>query len=97
MDSLNDKRAAAVAQQEERRKDHDRLCQIAFEKFSDDAGQELLAHLVKRFDLLGRTFIPQERGDVNALRAAVRDGERAVVAHVLALCRAADKKFPIPL
>jgi hypothetical protein len=34
---------------------------------------------------------------VNAVRAALRDGERAAVRHLIDLCRRAAKDFSIPL
>jgi hypothetical protein len=53
---------------------------------------------VARFDVTGRTFLPSgERGDVNALRAAVRDGERAAVMHLVRMIRNGNPDFPIPL
>jgi len=97
MNSLEQRQAAATAQQAAHREANDRLAAIASEKFGDANGQELLEHLIKRFDLTGRTFITTERGEVNALRAAVRDGERAAVQHLLKLCRQGNKTFPIPL
>jgi hypothetical protein len=38
-----------------------------------------------------------EKGEVNALRAAIRDGERAAVRYLIDLARRADKDFSIPL
>jgi hypothetical protein len=97
MDTLSEKRAAATAAEAERHKREDRLAQVALAVLRTDDGRELLAHLVKRFDLTGRTFLSGDKGEVNALRAAIRDGERAVVRHLIDLARKADKDFPIPL
>lgn len=84
--------------QQERKAAHDRIAQVIAAVFSTDDGREMLEYLVKRFDLAGRTFLPiGERGEINALRAAVRDGERAVIAHLLALARAANPKFSISI
>lgn len=95
--SLQEKQAAASAVQDQRAKDRDRVCQQFAAVFSTDDGREVLAMLVKRFDLLGRTFLATERGDVNALRAAVRDGERAAVQFIFQTIRAAAPDYIFPL
>jgi len=96
--NIADKLAESKIAQDNRRKDQDRLCQIAAEVFASDAGQELLGHICQRFDLLGRTFIASvDRGDVNALRAAIRDGERAAVNYLLSMIRSANPDFKLPL
>jgi hypothetical protein len=97
MDTLTERRAAATAAEADRHKREDRLAQVALAVLRTEDGKELLAHLVKRFDLTGRTFMAGDKGEVNALRAAIRDGERSVVHHLIALARKADKDFPIPL
>ena len=98
MSIITDKQAAARTAHENQLKDQNRLAQLAADVFASEAGKELLEHLVKRFDVCGRTFIPcGDRGDVNALRAAVRDGERAAVMHLVRMIRAGNPDFPIPL
>lgn len=98
MSIIAEKQAEAARAHEKHLADQKRLCQLAADVFASDAGKELLAHLVKRFDVLGRVFIPcGERGDVNALRAAVRDGERAAVMHLLRMIREGNPDFPTPL
>lgn len=97
MSTLEDRIQAAKAAEANRAKDLDRLAQQAAGVFSSDDGKELLGHLVERFGVLGRTFIPTDRGEVNALRAATRDGERAAVIYLLNLIRKADPKFNFPL
>lgn len=98
MSILTEKQDAAKAAHEKHLNDQKRLCQIAADVFASEAGKELLAHLVARFDVTGRTFLPSgDRGDVNALRAAVRDGERAAVMHLVRMIRTGNPDFPIPL
>jgi hypothetical protein len=97
MDELSDKIKAAKSAEQARTKQEERIPQVALSVFRTEDGKELLAHLIKRFDLAGRIFIVGDKGEVNALRAAIRDGERACVRHLLDLCRKADKDFPIPL
>lgn len=98
MSTIQEKMEQARNAEVARLAEENRLAQIAAELFGSDPGQELLAHLCKRFDVLGRTFIATgDRGDVNALRAAARDGERAAVNHLLRLCRRGDPKFILPL
>ena len=36
-------------------------------------------------------------GEVNAIRAGIRDGERAVVGHILKLCRKGNPQYILPL
>jgi hypothetical protein len=95
--NIDEKLAMAGAEHERRRKDSDRTAQLYADVFSTEAGQEVLQHLAKRFDLLGRTFIAADRGDLNALRAAVRDGERAVVNHILSLVKTGKPDFKFSL
>ena len=97
MSIITDKQDAAAATQENFRKEQDRLNQQIAAVFSTDDGRDVLHYLVKRFDLCGRSFLAGDKGDVNALRAAVRDGERAVVNHLISRARSANKDFPIPL
>jgi hypothetical protein len=97
MSTLDEKQALLRAAQDARGKDQQRLGQVALAVLRTDDGRELLAHLVKRFDLSGRTFMAGEKGEVNALRAAIRDGERAAVRYLIDLARRADKDFSIPL
>lgn len=98
MSIITDKQAAAAQARQQHLNDQKRLCEIAAEVFASDAGKELLGHLVNRFDVTGRTFLPSgDRGDVNALRAAVRDGERSAVMHLVRMIRCANPDFPFPL
>lgn len=98
MSIVSDKQAAARQTHENQLKEQNRLAQLAADVFASDAGKELLEHLVKRFDVCGRTFIPcGDRAEVNALRAAVRDGERAAVMHLVRLIRAGNHDFPISM
>lgn len=85
MTDLDDRRAKALATETDRRKQAERLAQVAAAVFQTDDGHELLDHLCRRFGLQDRVFIPNDRGDINALRAAVRDGERAVVTYLIFL------------
>jgi hypothetical protein len=97
MSEITDKQEAQKAKAEAARAEFDSLCETALEIFRTDSGQELLGHLAKRFDMLGRTFVPNQNGEVNALRAAVRDGEKATVSYLVAMCRRIDPKFTFPI
>lgn len=97
MDELSDRRLAAKTADQDRIKREDRICQVAASVLKTEDGKELLSYLIKRFDLTGRVFIAGDKNEVNALRAAIRDGERACVRHLIDLARKADKDFPIPL
>ncbi len=95
--TLDEKIAAQKTAQETRAKTEERLSHVTAELFASDGGRELLTHLAKRYDILGRTFIANDRGEINALKAAIRDGERAVVNHLLQMIRVGDPKYPFPL
>lgn len=97
MSTLREKQLTAAEAQENHLKEADRMNQIYAAVLSTDDGRAMLSNLIKQFNLVGRTFLPGEKGDVNALRAAVRDGERSVVNYMIQRARAANKDFPIPL
>lgn len=93
MNDITEKQAKARAAEAERRKQHDRLAQVAAAVLGTQDGQELLAHLQARFGLNERVFILGEKGEVNALRAAIRDGERAVVSYLMTLAKRGGADF----
>lgn len=97
MSTIEEKQAALRAEQERLRRDQERICHVAAEIFDTDNGRELLSHLCKRFDILGRSFLVTDRGEVNALRAGVRDGERAAVNYLIQMIRLANKDYQLPL
>lgn len=94
---LEQKRYEAAKANAERVSDIDRLAGLAKEIFSTPAGTELLGHLIRKYDLLGRSFLPDADAHVCPHRAAVRDGERATVNYLITLLRRANPDFPIPL
>lgn len=97
MSIITDKQTAARAAQENHRKDLDILSQTANEVLTSGSGSELLSHLWKRFDVEGRSFIPStDRGEVNTIRAAIRDGERAAIKYIFDLARKANPDLPHP-
>ena len=87
MNDIREKQARAKAAEAERRKQAERIEQLAAAVFGTKDGQEWLEHLQARFGLMERVFIGREGGEVNALRAAIRDGERAVVAYQMAMAK----------
>ena len=97
MNELDARMEELRKKQKEHAKDVDRLGQVFADVFSTESGREALAHLVKRFDLLGRVHVATDRGEVNAIRAGIRDGERAVVGHILKLCRKGNPQYILPL
>lgn len=52
---------------------------------NSDRGRFCLEHLVQRFDLFGRVFLPDANGAVDDVRAGIRDGERAAIRYILEL------------
>jgi hypothetical protein len=96
MSSLDEKKAAAKAVHLRHTKDADVLCQKFADLFSSETGTEILAHLWKRFEVEGRTFLATEGGEVSALRAAVRDGERAAISYIFAMAKKANPEIKHP-
>lgn len=96
MSNFRDKRDAAAGEAEKRKRDADVVYQQFAELFDTDLGREVLVHLWKRFDVCGRSFLAMEHGEVNALRAGVRDGERAVPNYILQMIRKTKPEFPTP-
>jgi hypothetical protein len=76
MDTLTERRAAAAAAEADRHKREDRLAQVALAVLRTDDGKELLVHLVKRFDLTGRTFMAGDKGESwrEGFRAGMLEG-----------------------
>jgi hypothetical protein len=96
MPSLNDKKRTKAAIEERHQKDAEILCQKFAELFSSEMGTEILAHLFMRFNVDSRVHIPDINGQVDPIRAAIRDGERACPLYILAMARKANPKFPHP-
>jgi hypothetical protein len=96
MTTLSEKQAAASALADQRKKDAERVFAQFAEVFKTDTGREVFSHLWRRFDVEGRAFLTSERGEVNALRAAVRDGERAAIKYILTAIRRADPTYQTP-
>lgn len=96
MSSLDAKKQAKATIEARHQKDAEVLCQKFAEIFSTETGAEVLAHLFKRFDVDGRVHIPDAQGQVDPIRAAIRDGERAAPLYILAMARKANPKFPHP-
>lgn len=94
IDALKAAEARELARREEEAK---RIASIAYQVFNTEAGQELLHHLIHRYGLLTRTFIPGKDHAVCPYRAAVRDGERAPVSYLIHLIRTHKPDHPIPL
>jgi hypothetical protein len=97
MSDLQEKRLAAQNAEANRRAEADRLAQIAHETFRTEAGTELLAHLCRHFGLTGRSFLPDSQASLCPYRAAVRDGERAALSHIITLIKKANPAYPLPL
>ena len=93
---LEQKKLSQKAAQERHAKDADVLCQKFADLFSTELGQEILAHLWKRFDVEGRIYIPDAEGRIDPIKAGIRDGERASPLYILAMARKANPKFPHP-
>ena len=96
-DPVKENREREDARGEELKRKRERAVNVADAVFKTDDGRELLGYLCEKFHLHGRAFLS---GDVRApacpFTAATRDGERAVLWHLISLARETDPKFPIP-
>lgn len=81
---------------EDRDRDKDRIAKLALDTFNTDSGSEFLDYLCDRFGLLNRVFIKDRDGNVDPIRAAIREGERAVVIEILKAIRHARRSMKDP-
>ncbi len=66
--------------------------------FKTPQGKRVLALLCRRFGVLGRRFRKNDRGELNAIRAGINDGEAAVVLFILECLQASgEEEITLPL
>jgi hypothetical protein len=96
-DPVKEHQARESALAEKLRLERERVVNVAAAVFKTPDGMELLEYLCKRFNLHARSFLSADpRGALCPLNAAVRDGQKAVIHHLLELVREDNPKFPIP-
>jgi len=61
------------------------VAKAAEKAFNTDEGRMVIDYLSKAVGLTERTFIPDPNGGVDPLRAAIKDGERAIVSLIVKL------------
>ena len=61
------------------------VAKAAEKAFNTDEGRVVVDYLSKAVGLTERTFIPDPDGRVDPLRAAIKDGERAIVSLIVKL------------
>src|SRR5258708_2487817 len=79
--------AAQEAREIEKRRAQHRLAMAYHRTFASEDGQAVLSDLTETFRLQGRVFTPVQAGShfaYDPLTAALADGGRAVVMHILA-------------
>lgn len=64
------------------------MAKAAERLFNTPDGEAVVAYLAQEVGLTERTFIPDADGRVDPYRAAIKDGERAVVSLILKLKQA---------
>ena len=62
-----------------------KVADAAEKVFNTPAGEIVVDYLVKAVGLTERTFIPDASGHVDPYRAAIKDGERAIVSLIVKL------------
>lgn len=66
--------------------------------FKTPQGKRVLTLLCRRFGVLGRRYRQNDRGEVNAIRAGINDGEAAVVLFILECLQASgEEEITLPL
>jgi hypothetical protein len=96
-DPAREREQAAAAIQIAREAERQRLAAVALRILNSEDGVELLGYLSKKFHLRGRSFLSLDaRSACCPYAAATRDGEKAVIWHLIELARLADPEFLIP-
>ena len=96
-DPVKEHREREETRRDELKQKRERAANVAEAVFKTDDGRELLAYLCEKFHLHGRVFMTSDvRSPACPFAAATRDGERAVLWHLIGLARETDPKFPIP-
>jgi hypothetical protein len=98
MSHITDKQDAARAAAAARKKEDDEAAALIAKHFSTPEGRAVLELLCRRFGVLGRRFIANERGEVNAIKAGIRDGEASVILFIITcLAKSGEKSITLPL
>lgn len=98
MSHITDKQDAARVAATARKKEDDEATALVAKLFSTPEGAEVLELLCRRFGVLSRRFLPNERGEVNAIKAGIRDGEANAVLFIIAcLAKNGVKTITLPL
>lgn len=96
-DPVKEHREREEARREELKQKRERAVNVAEAVFQTADGIELLTYLCDKFHLHGRAFLSGDaRAPACPYTAATRDGERAVLWHLIELARETHPKFPIP-
>ena len=98
MSHLDEKKAALSLKEADRKKaDTDGMRQSA-RHFSGPEGQEVFQLLCRRFGLLADRFQVSDRGEVNALKAGIREGETRPLLFILrCLKESGETSINLPL
>jgi len=96
-DPLKAREEAADAQRKARETERAKMAELAEAVLKSKDGKELFGYLARKYHLRGRCFLSSDaRAPVCPYAAATRDGEKAVLQHLIDLAREADPDFPIP-
>lgn len=98
MKTIQDKRDAAAAMAQERAAENEAGMKLIAQHFSTPEGRKVFELLARRFGLLGPCFRVNDRGEVNAVRAGIRDGEANVLRFILeCLAKSGANSINLPL
>jgi len=89
MSQITDKQDAARLAAAERKKADAEAMRLIAKHFSSPEGKEVFDLLARRFGLLTDRFQANDRGDVSALKAALREGETRPILFILRCLREA--------
>ena len=98
MKTLAERQAAQRARTEEiRKRDEEDMLAVA-KLFATEEGRYVLELLMRRFGVLGSRFEVNGRGELDAIRAGIRDGQTAVPLFIIQCLKKAGESsvsFPI--
>lgn len=98
MKTIAEKQAEARAAQDHRRAQDEADMKAIAKLFDSPEGQLVLELLMRRFGVLGMRFQTGDRGEVNAIRAGIKDGNAEVILFIIQCLKKAGKDtitFPI--
>lgn len=98
MKTIAEKQAVQRTRTEELRKRDEADMQAVAKLFSTEEGRYVLELLMRRFGVLGTRFDVNAKGELDAIRAGIRDGQTAVPLFIVqCLKKAGESSISFPI